>query len=89
MIMWKPIADAPQDGSQLLVKGGTWLAENETCPTQYAMAGVALVCWNSSDQNWRGEQTEGHDEFVIHEPTYFILASDLLTLPEEPTKEIT
>lgn len=80
--MWKPIADAPKDGTQLLVKGGTYHCEAETYPEEYPMNWVALVNWNDSDNNWRGEQSEAYGEYYVYSPTHYITKSELLALPE-------
>jgi hypothetical protein len=79
--MWRPIEDAPKDGTEVLVAGGTFYNSTSTFTDDLPFIGPSLACWDDYCREWRGENSGGHDEFFYYKPTHF------MPLPSPPKAE--
>lgn len=77
MMNWFPIETAPKDGNCVLIAGGTFEVSNSLCG-EIDATGVTIASYNSSEKQWRGENSGGHDEYYWHKPTHW------MPLPEPP-----
>lgn len=79
---WQPIGTAPQDGSDILVCGGTY------CSTDYNLlyddtsdlGGVVVVRWCAYQEEWEGGYGWEQDVKLWYEPTWW------MPLPEPRAK---
>lgn len=74
---WRPISEAPKDGTQFLAYG-SYLYPGDTSPTEYC----EVACY-SGDDEWPWEDAEGlhKDSFYSH----FALIGDLPAPTQEKT----
>ena len=69
-IAWRPIETAQNDGTPVLVCGGTIHAHDEsTVPYIGTFEGVSIAYWYRGQ--WRGDTLEGHDNYYEHKPTHW------------------
>jgi hypothetical protein len=79
--MWRPIEEAPRDGTEVLVAGGTFYNSMSTFTDDLPFIGPSWACWDDYCREWRGENSGGHDEFFYYKPTHF------MPLPSPPKAE--
>lgn len=66
---WLPIESAPQDGSTVLIYGGTFDVydhENLECNA------VCMAFYDKRHKHWHGDEANAHDVFRIHRPTHWM-----------------
>lgn len=64
---WKPIEEAPRDGTDILISGGTYsygMWEDEK------YSGVTIARWHHD--HWRGEDRQAHDDWYSHKPAHWM-----------------
>ncbi len=74
---WQDIATAPKPkgGEQMIevmVAGGTYYNSMSMFSTPLPFDGWTLACWDDFQQEWRGENSGGHDEFYYYKPTHWM-----------------
>jgi hypothetical protein len=79
--MWRPIEEAPKDGTEVLVAGGTFYNSMSTFTDDLPFIGPSWACWDDYCREWRGENSGGHDEFFYYKPTHF------MPIPSPPKAE--
>lgn len=70
--MWRPIEEAPKDGTYVLIAGGTYYNSMSLFNEDYPFEGQAIAKWDDYHRQWRGENSGGHDEYFWHKPTHFM-----------------
>jgi hypothetical protein len=67
---WRPIAEAPMDGADILICGGTYcVGWDEGLPMGRE---VSIAFWDKSiGGHWHGNEANAHDEWRVHKPTHW------------------
>lgn len=75
---WKPMWNAPKDGTEILIAGGTYCSDQDAFPNMdHPYHASTIVAWDGD--GWRG-RTIAHDEWEWHKPLCW------LPMPELPAR---